>query len=98
MSSPVLRDMRSSQQRYEEVAGQRLPLGGINGFAGVRDKQGRKKNQFQGITPKKQHRTKLFGTARDAAIQVYVVRIPVAGSTSFLARLLRFSRTFTEQK
>jgi len=35
---------------------------------------------------------------RTCAIQVYVTKTPVAGSTSFLGRLLRFSRTFTEQK
>ena len=33
-----------------------------------------------------------------AHLQVYVTKTPVAGSTSFLTRLLRFSRTFTEQK
>ena len=49
--------MPRRQQQYEEVAGQRLPLGGINGYRGVRGKQGKKKNKFQGVTPKKQHRT-----------------------------------------
>ena len=43
--------------RFEEAGGQRLPLGGVNGYRGVRGKQGRKKDKFQGVTPKKQHRT-----------------------------------------
>lgn len=46
--------------RFEEIAGQRLPLGGKNGYIGVRGKQGRKKDKFQGVTPRKQHRTDLF--------------------------------------
>ena len=60
--------MPRAQPRFEEVGGRRLPLGGLNGYVGVRGKQGRKKNLFQGMTPRKQHRTKLFGTAREAAI------------------------------
>ena len=72
MSSPsALRNaatMPPAQSRFEEAAGQRLPLGGINGYAGVRGKQGRKKDKFQGVTPRKQHRTKLFGTPLEAAL------------------------------
>ena len=60
--------MPPSQPRIEEVAGQRLPLGGINGYLGVRGKQGRAKDKFQGVTPKKQHRTALFATPLEAAI------------------------------
>ena len=41
--------MPSSQPRFEEVAGQRLPLGGVNGYLGVRGKQGRGKDKFQGV-------------------------------------------------
>ena len=66
--------MPSSQPRFEEIAGQRLPLGGMNGYLGVRGKQGRQKNMFQGMTPKKQHRTKLFGTAQEAAIALAQLR------------------------
>ena len=51
----------------EEVAGQRLPLGGVNGYVGVR-RQGRKKDKFQGVTPQKFDRTKLYKEPRDAAI------------------------------
>ena len=60
--------MSRAQPRVEEVAGQRLPLGGMNGYAGVRGKQGRKKDKFQGVTPKKQHRTRLCDTPLEAAI------------------------------
>ena len=54
--------------RFEEAGGQRLPLGGVNGYRGVRGKQGRKKDKFQGVTPKKQHRTAHFDTALEASI------------------------------
>ena len=60
--------MRRVQPRFEEVGGQRLPLGGINGYRGVRGKQGRAKNKFQGMTPKKTHFTKFYDTAQEAAI------------------------------
>ena len=60
--------MPSSQPRFEEVAGQRLPLGGVNGYLGVRGKQGRGKDKFQGVTPRKQHRTGLFDSPLQAAI------------------------------
>ena len=60
--------MPPSQPRFEETGGHRLPLGGVNGYLGVRGKQGRKKNKFQGITPRKQHRTKLYDTPLEAAI------------------------------
>ena len=60
--------MPRSESRFELVRGQRLPLGGLNGYCGVRGKQGRKKDKFQGVTPKKQHRTALFNTALEAAI------------------------------
>ena len=54
--------------RFEEVAGQRLPLGGKHGYAGVRGGQGKKKDKFQGTTPRKQHRTGLFDSPLEAAI------------------------------
>ena len=60
--------MPRKQQRFEEVAGQRLPLGGVNGYRGVRGKQGKKKNKYQGTTPRKKHRTGYFDTAKEAAI------------------------------
>ena len=36
------------QDNVEAVGALRLPLGGVNGYVGVRGKQGYKKNQFQG--------------------------------------------------
>ena len=59
--------MLSREPRFELAGGQRLPLGGLNGYAGVRGKQGRKKDKFQGATPRKKHRTRLFDTAQEAA-------------------------------
>ena len=56
------------EPRFEVAGGQRLPLGGINGYLGVRGKQGRKKDKFQGVTPRKQHRTALFDSPLEAAI------------------------------
>ena len=52
----------------EAVGALRLPLGGVNGYVGVRSRQGHKKDKFQGTTPTKTRRTKLFGTAREAAV------------------------------
>ena len=66
--------MPSREPRVEVAGGQRLPLGGLNGYAGVRGKQGRKKNKFQGITPKKQHRTGLYDHAQEAAIALAQLR------------------------
>ena len=60
--------MPPAQPRFEEAGGQRLPLGGVNGYIGVRGKQGKKKDKFQGVTPRKQHRTGYFDTAKEAAI------------------------------
>ena len=66
--------MPSREPRVEVAGGQRLPLGGLNGYRGVRGKQGRKKNKFQGITPKKQHRTGLYDHAQEAAIALAQLR------------------------
>ena len=54
--------------RFEEAGGQRLPLGGRHGYIGVRGKQGRKKDKFQGTTPQKRHRTKHYDTPLEAAV------------------------------
>ena len=66
--------MPRRQQLFEEAGGQRLPLGGLNGYAGVRGKQGKKKDKFQGTTPKKKHRTQLFATSLEAAIALAQLR------------------------
>ena len=60
--------------RFEEAGGRRLPLGGLNGYVGVRGKQGKKKNKFQGITPKKKHRTGYFDNAKEAAVALAQLR------------------------
>ena len=61
--------------RFEEAGGQRLPLGGRHGYLGVRGKQGRKKDKFQGTTPKKQHRTGLCDTPlEDLELDMYEAR------------------------
>ena len=52
-----------------EHGGQRLPLGGHNGYAHVRGGQGKRKNKYQGISPKRQHRTKaIYDTSLEAAL------------------------------
>jgi hypothetical protein len=66
--------MPPAQPRFEEVAGQRLPLGGRNGYLGVRGGQGRKGDKFQGTTPRKQHRTRLCHSAQEAAIALAQVK------------------------
>ena len=55
-----------------------LPTGGKNGFIGVRGGQGRGKNQFQGTTPRKTNRTKLFNTPREGARRTATARTPRA--------------------
>ena len=60
--------MPRRQPQFEEAAGHRLPLGGVNGYLHVRGKQGKKKDKFQGVTPRKTHRTGHHDTALEAAI------------------------------
>lgn len=60
--------MPAVQSRFEEVGGHRLPLGGVNGYAHVRAKQGKKRNKFQGISPGKKTLTGHFDTALEAAV------------------------------
>ena len=60
--------MPPSSPRFEEVGGQRLPLGGVNRYMHVRGKQGKKRNKFQGVSPGKGTWTGLFDTALEAAI------------------------------
>ena len=66
--------MPRRQQLFEVAGGQRLPFGGLNRYAGVRGKQGKKNNKYQGTTPKKKHRTKLFDTPMEAAIALAQLR------------------------
>ena len=57
-----------NRDSVEAVGALRLPLGGVNGYVGVRSRQGYSKDKFQGTTPTKKRRTKLFNTAREAAV------------------------------
>ena len=52
-----------------------LPLGGKYEYAGVRGKQGRSRDQFQGYTPKKQHCTRLCETAHEAAVALATLKM-----------------------
>ena len=65
-----------ADERVERVGELRLPLGGSNGYANVRGKQGRKKNKYQGYTPNKTRRTKPCDTAREAAIALAELQQP----------------------
>ena len=66
--------MPRRQPRFEEVDGLRVPLGGKNGYIGVRGKQGRKRDKFQGVTPRKQHRTSPKKTSKEAAVALAHLR------------------------
>ena len=66
--------MRRGQPRFEVVDGLRVPLGGVNGYVGVRGKQGRKKNKYQGVTPRKTHRTGPYETPKEAAVALARLR------------------------
>ena len=51
-----------------------MPLGGVNGYKGVRGKQGRKKDKYQGTTPRKTHRTGPKDTPKEAAVALAQLR------------------------
>ena len=51
----------------EKIDELQLERGGKHGFRHVRGGQGRGKNKYQGVSPKKKHRTKLFETPEEAA-------------------------------
>ena len=40
-----------SRDKVEVIGALRLPLGGVNGYVGVRSRQGYTKDKFQGTTP-----------------------------------------------
>ena len=58
-------------ERFGEL---NLPLGGKQGYKGVRGGQGSNKEQFQGCTPRKTHFTKLYLTAHEAAINLALLK------------------------
>ena len=66
--------MQRRPPRFEEVDGLRVPLGGVNGYCGVRGKQGRNKNKYQGVTPRKKHRTGPYETPKEAAVALAHLR------------------------
>ena len=51
-----------------------LPLGGKNGYVGVRGGQGPRKDKFQGYTPRKTHFTKVYKTAHEAAVNLALLK------------------------
>ena len=55
-----------------------LPLGGKYEYKGVRGKQGRSREQFQGYTPKKTHFTGLCDTPQEAAVALAKLRVELA--------------------
>ena len=52
----------------ERFGNLKLPLGGKYEYKGVRGKQGRASNRFQGYTPRKSHTTELYDTSQEAAV------------------------------
>ena len=53
---------------FEDVEGVRVERGGKHGYKHVRGGQGRSKNKFQGVSPKKTSRTNLFDSPQEAAV------------------------------
>ena len=69
-----MRPHAAREPRFEVAGGQRLPLGGIIGFIGVRGKQGKKKNMFLGLAPMMTLRSPLFDTALEGAFALAQLR------------------------
>ena len=69
MSSPIV---------VERFGSLLLPLNGNYEYKGVRGKQGRQRNKFQGYTPKKRHTTRLCGSAQEAAVALATLREELA--------------------
>ena len=67
-------DLIKTRFQVQESGGRRLPLGGVNGYVGVRGKQGKKKDKYQGVTPRKQHRTVPYETPKEAAVALAHLR------------------------
>ena len=56
----------------------KLPLGGKYEYKGVRGKQGRTRDKFQGYTPKKHHFTELFDMPQEAAVALATLKCELA--------------------
>ena len=80
-------------EKIEMVGALRLLLGGINGYANVRGKQGRQRDRYQGYTPNKTRRTKPCDTAREAAIALaeLLQPKPLTVGSGNTARVLNFA-------
>ena len=59
---------RAPEVLVERFGNLLLPLGGVHGYVGVRGKQGKNRDKFQGYTPKKTHFTGLHDFAQEAAV------------------------------
>ena len=58
----------------ERFGNLKLPLGGKYEYIGVRGKQGRTRDRFQGYTPKKSHFTELCDTPQEAAVALATLK------------------------
>ena len=75
-SPPAARALHMARSRaaaraavpFEHVDGVRVARGGKHGYQHVRGGQGRKKDKYQGVSPKKSHLTGLFDSPQEAAV------------------------------
>ena len=72
--------MRSAPREVlvERFGNLKLPLGGKYEYIGVRGKQGRARDKFQGYTPKKTHFTSLCDTSQEAAVALATLKQELA--------------------
>ena len=66
--------MRQREVVVERFGNFKLPLGGKYEYVGVRGKQGRSHDKFQGCTPKKTHFTRLCDTPQEAAVALATLK------------------------
>ena len=73
-------DMRSAPREIlvERFGNLKLPLGGKYEYKGVRGKQGRTRDKYQGCTPKKTHFTELFDEPQQAAVALATLKCELA--------------------
>ena len=62
------------QVLVERFGNFKLPLGGMYEYKGVRGKQGRARDRFQGYTPKKTHLTRLCNTSQEATVALATLK------------------------
>ena len=70
-------DMRRAPREVlvERFGNLKLPLGGKYEYKGVRGKQGRTRDRYQGYTPKKTHFTQLCHTSQEAAVALATLKL-----------------------